>query len=319
MEHSRYESPTISNLRVVGTFDNNGKIVYRKQCWATFRQSENKTVGTVGAGSRLMFVPARVYDTSLSQPNLPVAYQPPPNARIVAFTVAGRTETDVAFLANMQTLATFTTTGATTYALGIQRCPLGTSADEPALRDTTKEFTLRTSNFVTAPVTTQALLDNAGRVPGRTPDLALNGNTDTVNPYAYYYKFLSPITEPAISQANRHVGVVYEGVDQTMRTNGGHPIRFVWDAPPALGPVTTGATPITVANPGLALVLLLSTSRPAGTAVGPTTTDHFTGNQAADLTLDITFELEYDKNNDYRNPVPFGSAWNTNDLQNVLE
>ncbi len=334
METNRYESPTIQDLRVVGTFDNNGKIVRTKRCWATFKAGENLSAlpaAVVGQNTRLMLTPARVFDYALSQPNIPVPYQPPPNARIVAFTVAAKEKADQTILSNVQlNLAPYSTagTGNTTLAVGIQRCPLGapSGADDAKYRDTTADFRARASAFLGATtILARPLLDAGGTgvrnlAAGQlTADLVTTGSS-LENPYANYYQFLSPVTNPANAIANRHIGVLYENYDNALKLNGGSPLRFVWDAPPAVGPVPV-ASPgaITAANPGLALVLALSTNRPSGTAPSLAIGDHFSGNQIGDLTLDITFELEFDKNNDAQNPTPLTGIWNVNDLQSVLE
>ena len=94
-------------------------------------------------------------------------------------------------------------------------------------------------------------------------------------------------------------------------------MRFAWDAPPSVG-----ATTIATTNPGLALVLVLSTTRAAGASVNAPATlaDYFVSALASDLTLEVTIEVEIDKNNDSQNPQPFASgAWSAADLQNVLE
>jgi len=335
METNRYESPTIQDLRVVGTFDNNGKIVRSKRCWATFKATENLSPLNAGAatnGTRVMLTPARVFDYALSQPNIPVAYQPPPNARIVGFTVAAKSLLDQGYLASMSTaLLPYTTAGSAnpTIAIGIQRCPLGSASgtDDAKFRDTTVDFKARGSTFTaaaTAANAPRALLLDATAVRNTatgfmTGDVVTNAGTSLENPYANYYQHLSPLTNPANAAANKHIGVLYENFDNALKINGGGPLRFAWDAPPALGPVTV-ATPgaITALNPGLALVLVLSTSRATTTPVAANG-DCFTANQIADLTLDITFELEFDKNNDALNPTPLTGLWNVNDLQSVLE
>jgi hypothetical protein len=336
METNRYESPTIQDLRVVGTFDNNGKIVRSKRCWATFKATENLSplnAGAAMAGTRVMLTPARVFDYALSQPNIPVPYQPPPNARIVGFTVAAKSLLDQGYLASMSTaLLPYTTAGSAnpTIAIGIQRCPLGSASgtDDAKFRDTTIDFKARASTFTAAAAAAnapRALLDAAGTgvrnaATGFMTGDVMGSGTTNENPYAAYYQHLSPLTNPANAAANKHIGVLYENFDNALKINGGGPLRFAWDAPPALGPVTV-ATPgaITALNPGLALVLVLSTSRGTGAAAVATTGDCFTGNQIADLTLDITFELEFDKNNDALNPAALPGAWNVNDLQSVLE
>lgn len=336
METNRYDSPTVHDLRVVGSFESGGKVIRQKRCWATFKASENTSASTNAngaqpTGTRLMLVPARVFDYALSQPNVPVAFQPPPNARIVGFSIAGKTPTDQGILASMSTLLAAYPAGNSSVALGVQRCPLGSSTgvDDAKFRDTTKDFALRASKFNEAAATpARILLDPTGTTSLRnttagsmTADVTSAG-TSNENPYFNYYQFLSPITNAGIAAANRHIGVIYEGVDATLKLNGGGPIRFVWDAPPAVGPkdvASPGA--ITATNPGLALVLLLSTNRGSGgaAAVTSTTADYFYGNQISDLTVDITFELEYDKNNDLQNINPLATAWNMSDLQGVLE
>jgi hypothetical protein len=95
-------------------------------------------------------------------------------------------------------------------------------------------------------------------------------------------------------------------------------MRYEWNAPPALG-----ANSIVATNPGLALVLVLSTDRlktaPMATGAGGTN-DYFTSAPLVDLTLDVTIEVEIDKNNDAQNPQPFAAgAWSAVELQGILE
>jgi len=92
-------------------------------------------------------------------------------------------------------------------------------------------------------------------------------------------------------------------------------VRYEWNAPPALG-----NSSIAVTNPGLALVLVISTSRAASGGQAPGSNDYLTSAPAVDLTLDVTIEVEIDKNNDAQNPQPFASgAWSATDLQGVIE
>lgn len=324
METSRFESPIINNLRVVGSLDNNGKITRQHRCWATFKKDENTIGSFVGAaGTRLMLTPARLFDYSTSESSINRPFAPPANARIVSFTVAGKTVADQSILANMNSSSFATIGTTTTYSIGIQRCPLANSAgvEDKLSRDTTAAWPVRTYSPVvlaaTAPggFVSQPLLnpDGLGRFTIRTGDLT--AAADANNPYAHYYTYLSPLTSPAIAPFNRHIGVLYEAADTSFKMSGGSAVRFAWDAPPSVG-----ATTIATTNPGLSLVLVLSTTRPVGTLTNSTLTDYFLSAQASDLTLEVTVEVEIDKNNDTQNPQPFASGgWSATDLQNVLE
>lgn len=328
METNRFESPVINNLRVVGSLDNNGKITRQHRCWATFKKDDNAIASFVGVvGTRLMLAPARLFDYSTSEPSINRPFAPPANARIVSFTVAGKTAADQNILANMNS-ATFAQIGAAaTYSIGIQRCPLANAAnvDDKLSRDTTVAWPVRTNSplvlAAAAPGSgSQTLLaaDSLARSATRTGDITLLANADLNNPYAHYYTYLSPLVNPAVAPFNRHIGVVHEGADTAFKTSGGSAVRFEWGAPPSVG-----ATTIVTTNPGLSLVLVLSTNRAALTAVAAftaTTCDYFLSAQASDLTVEVTVEIEIDKNNDSQNPQPFASgAWSAADLQNVLE
>ena len=322
METSRFQSQTVGNLRVVGSFDNNGTIRRTHRCWATFRKDESPTtVFTGGAtGTRVMFAPARVYDYATSEPSIPRAFAPPSNARIVAFTVAGKTVTDVATLAALNENFASLPAGQATYTLGIQRCPLANSSgvEDKGSRDPTSAFTVKSHSFSAAP-TPAKILSNAGaRVAAETVELAASA-TDVTNPYFFFYQYLSPAVQPAAFAANKHIGVVHEGVDKAFAQSGGTPIRFAWDAQPCYG---TNA--ITVTNPGLALVLLFSTNRTgaAVTAAGSATAqgDFAQSATRVDLTLDVTFELEIDKNNDPLNlPAYTNGAWTASEYMGIIE
>jgi hypothetical protein len=265
-----------------------------------------------------MLDPARLFDYATSESSIPRAFAPPANARIVSFTVAGKTANDQDLLANLSTTKFVTfpagaNSGHATLALGIQRCPLANSSgvDDKASRDPTPAWTARafgpTGTFANA----AALTDSNGRL-ARAAELYAGSNE---NPYAYFYQFLSPVVSPTIAPLNRHLGVLYEGADQAFKNSGGTAVRFDWDAPPAMG-----AAAIATTNPGLALVLVLSTARPAGTAMAGNTNDYLTQAPASDLTVDVTIEVEIDKNNDSQNPQPFVSgAWSASELQNIIE
>ena len=329
METNRFESPVINNLRVVGSLDNNGKITRQHRCWATFKKEDSAIASFVGAaGTRLMLTPARLFDYSTSEPSINRPFAPPANARIVSFTVAGKTVADQNILANMNS-ATFAQIGAAaTYSIGIQRCPLANAAnvDDKLSRDTTLGFPVRThSPLVLAAAGpgagSQTLLDTGGlvRFAGRMGDITTGTvGADLNNPYAHYYTYLSPLVNPAIAPFNRHIGVLHEAADTSFKASGGSAVRFEWGAPPSVG-----ATTIVTTNPGLSLVLVLSTNRAATgpvIAVAPTTCDYFLSAQASDLTVEVTVEIEIDKNNDSQNPQPFASGgWSAADLQNVLE
>ena len=329
METSRFESPIINNLRVVGSLDNNGKITRQHRCWATFKKDEN-TIGSFAgaAGSRLMLTPARLFDYSTSESSINRPFAPPANARIVSFTVAGKTVADQSILANMNSSSFATIGAAATYSIGIQRCPLANSAgvEDKLSRDTTVAWPVRTHSPVvlatSAPggFASQTLLntDSLARFPARNIDVTtLGAGADAANPYAHYYTYLSPLTSPAIAPFNRHIGVLHEAADTSFKASGGSAVRFEWGAPPSVGATTIAAT-----NPGLSLVLALSTPRAVGGFVvaAAATQDYFLSAQASDLTVEVTVEVEIDKNNDTQNPQPFASGgWSATDLQNVLE
>jgi hypothetical protein len=320
METNRFESPVINNLRVVGSLDYNGKITRQHRCWATFRKDESTATKYDGStGSRMMLAPARLFDYATSESSLPRPFAPPTNARIVSFTVAGKTPADLNILANLNS-ANFATIGTnSTYSLGIQRCPLSnvSGVDDKGSRDTTLAWPVRSYTPVVNPapaaaLQSQALVDANGRISAKTVDITA-GTAE--NPYAWYYQFLSPIVQPAIAPFNKHIGVLYEGADAAFKSSGGSAVRFAWDAPPSVG-----ATTIATTNPGLALVLVLSTNRTTATVTAAGTNDHLTTALASDLTLEVTIEVEIDKNNDSQNPQAFASgAWSAADLQNVLE
>ena len=322
METSRFQSQTVGNLRVVGSFDNNGTIRRTHRCWATFRKDESPTTVFTGAatGTRVMFAPARVYDYATSEPSIPRAFAPPPNARIVAFTVAGKTVTDVATLAALNVNFASLPAGQATYTLGIQRCPLANSSgvEDKGSRDTTNAFPIRTYNYNTVTLTVPKILSNAGtRVAAETVELAISG-TDVTNPYFHFYQYLSPAVNPGIFAANKHIGVVHEGVDKAFAQSGGTPLRFAWDAQPCYG-----ANAITVTNPGLALVLLFSTNRSTTTTapgVASLQGDFAQSATLVDLTLEVTFELEIDKNNDPLNlPAYTNGAWTASEYMGIIE
>jgi hypothetical protein len=322
METSRFQSQTVGNLRVVGSFDNNGTIRRTHRCWATFRKDESPTTAFGGGatGTRVMFAPARIYDYATSEPSINRAFAPPPNARIVAFTVAGKTVTDVATLAALNVNFASLPAGQATYTLGIQRCPLANSAgveDKPS-RDTTSAFTLKTHAFNATPASAAVLHTSGTRTAGQTVELAINA-ADVTNPYLFYYQFLSPAVQPGAFAANKHIGVVHEGIDKAFAQSGGTPLRFAWDAPPCYG-----ANAITVTNPGLALVLLFSTNRTSATSTvlgtGTVQGDFAQSATLVDLTLDVTFELEIDKNNDPLNlPAYSNGAWTASEYMGIIE
>ena len=315
METARFESPVINNLRVVGSLDYNGKITRQYRCWATFKKDDNTATKYDGAsGSRVMLAPARLFDYATSETSYNRPFAPPTNARIVSFTVAGKTAADQDTLSNLTVkLASIGT--ASSYALGIQRCPLASAsnADDKASRDTTSAWTVRTYSPIVAATTAQALVDSNGRIADVTTEFGINSN-----PYARFYQYLSPIVQPSVAPLNRHIGVLYEGAEIAFKNSGGSAVRYEWNAPPALG-----SSSIAVTNPGLALVLVLSTNRAAGAAQTTGSTgsqDYLTSAPAVDLTLDVTIEVEIDKNNDAQNPQPFASgAWSATDLQGIIE
>ena len=324
METARFESPVINNLRVVGSLDYNGKITRQYRCYATFRKDDSPTITITGggAGSRLMLAPARLYDYATIEGNVGRPFAPPANARIVSFTVAGKTVTDQEVLASLTTrLASI---GAnSTYALGIQRCPLANASnvEDKASRDTTSAWPVRIYSPTTAlpsPASRALVTAQQARVSQETQEVTTNGaGADSSNPYAYYYQFLSPLVQPAVSAMNRHIGVIYEGAEIAFKNSGGSAVRYEWNAPPALG-----ANSIVATNPGLALVLVLSTSRTGSTTsfVATGSNDFLTSAPAVDLTLDVTIEVEIDKNNDAQNPQPFAAgAWSAVELQGILE
>lgn len=330
METARFESPVINNLRVVGSLDYNGKVTRQYRCWATFKRDDNPIAATNGAaGSRLMLAPARLFDYATSESSNYRPFAPPTNARIVSFTVAGKTTVDQDILANLNSTK-FATIGApSTYSIGIQRCPLANSigVDDKLSRDTTNAWSVRTHSplvlAAAAPgtIATQTLLaaDGLGRFANRTADVSTGAaGSDTVSPYTYYYQFLSPLVQPAVAPFNKHIGVLYEAADTAFKASGGSAVRFEWGAPPAVS--TPTVTTITTANPGLSLVLVLSTTRAVGTTLNTTPLDYFQSTLAADLTVDVTIEVEIDKNNDSQNPQQFASgAWSAVDLQSVVE
>jgi hypothetical protein len=321
METSRFQSQTVGNLRVVGSFDNNGSIRRTHRCWATFRKDESPTTafGAAATGTRVMFAPARVYDYATSEPSINRPFAPPPNARIVAFTVAGKTVTDVATLAALNVNFASLPAGQATYTLGIQRCPLANSAgvEDKGSRDTTTAFTLKTHAFNAVPTTAAILQTSGTRTVNKTAELAIDG-ADVTNPYFFYYQYLSPAVQPAAFAANKHIGVVHEGVDKAFAQSGGTPLRFAWDAQPCYG-----ANAITVTNPGLALVLLFSTNRVSAitaAGVGTAAGDFAQSATLVDLTLDVTFELEIDKNNDPLNlPAYSNGAWTASEYMGIIE
>ena len=321
METARFESPVINNLRVVGSFDYNGKITRQYRCYATFRKDDSPTAVITGGGtgSRMMLAPARLYDYATIEGNVGRPFAPPANARIVSFTVAGKTLTDQDVLSSLTTkLASIASNS--TYAIGIQRCPLANASnvEDKASRDTTAAWPVRTYTpvVVTIPtITSQPLVDAGGRITGITTELYTTGTGVNANPYGYYYQHLSPLVQPAVAPLNRHIGVIYEGAETAFKNSGGSAVRYEWNAPPALGTNSIVAT-----NPGLALVLVLSTNRTAGTAMSGTTNDWLTSAPLVDLTLDVTIEVEIDKNNDAQNPQPFAAgAWSAVELQGILE
>ena len=318
METARFESPVINNLRVVGSLDYNGKITRQYRCYATFRKDDSITTVITGggSGSRMMLAPARLYDYATIEGNVGRPFAPPANARIMSFTVAGKTATDQDVLSSLTTkLASIG--DKSTYAIGIQRCPLANASggEDKASRDTTAAWPVRTYTPVVATIpaiTSQPLVDTNGRISGFTTEL---GNGANANPYGYYYQHLSPLVQPAIAPLNRHIGVIYEGAETAFKNSGGSAVRYEWNAPPALG-----ANSIVATNPGLALVLVLSTNRAAGSPMSGTTNDWLTSAPLVDLTLDVTIEVEIDKNNDAQNPQPFAAgAWSAVELQGILE
>ena len=322
METARFESPVINNLRVVGSLDYNGKISRQYRCYATFRKDDSVTTVTNGnANSRMMLAPARLYDYATIEGNVGRPFAPPANARIVSFTVAGKTVTDQEVLANLTTrLASIGSNGNASYAIGIQRCPLANASnvEDKGSRDTTAGWPVRNYSPVAAPTapTTQALVDAGGRINGVTTELYTSAGAGVnANPYAYFYQYLSPLVQPADAPLNRHIGVIYEGAETAFKNSGGSAVRYEWNAPPALG-----ANSIVATNPGLALVLVLSTDRTKGTAMAAGTNDYFTSAPLVDLTLDVTIDVEIDKNNDAQNPQPFAAgAWSAVELQGILE
>jgi hypothetical protein len=267
-----------------------------------------------------MLAPARLYDYATIEGNVGRPFAPPANARIVSFTVAGKTATDQDVLSSLTTK--FASIGPNaSYALGIQRCPLANASggEDKASRDTTSAWPVRVYSPLNAPPTpaTRALVTaQQARVDQVTLEVTANAaGGDLSNPYAFYYQFLSPLVSPAIAPLNRHIGVIYEGAEIAFKNSGGSAVRYEWNAPPALG-----ANSIVATNPGLALVLVLSTNRSNVTQVNTNTGDFLTSAPAVDLTLDVTIEVEIDKNNDAQNPQPFAAgAWSAVELQGILE
>jgi hypothetical protein len=319
METARFESPVINNLRVVGSLDYNGKITRQYRCYATFRKDDSPTLVVTGGGtgSRMMLAPARLYDYATIEGNVGRPFAPPANARIVSFTVAGKTATDQDVLSSLTTKLASIEKNAS-YAIGIQRCPLANASgvEDKGSRDTTSAWPVRNYSPLAPPPTpsTQALVDNNGRISAVSTEL-YNAAAANANPYAHYYQYLSPLVQPAVSALNRHIGVIYEGAEIAFKNSGGSAVRYEWNAPPALG-----ANSIVATNPGLALVLVLSTDRLKTAPMSGTTNDWFTSAPLVDLTLDVTIDVEIDKNNDAQNPQPFAAgAWSAVELQAILE
>jgi hypothetical protein len=111
------------------------------------------------------------------------------------------------------------------------------------------------------------------------------------NPYAHYYKNLSPVTDGFRAYLNSHIGVCYEHADALLaRTASG--TRFDWSSPAASDGVVV--KPALAANAGLSVALTFI--RSSGNATFHTTTPNIEVAQASvatNLGLDVLLELEY--------------------------
>jgi hypothetical protein len=290
METTRFDSRVVQNLRVTGSFDNNGKQTVVRRCWATFKTSENASVDPGGGGSaavanqRGSFAPMRLYDYETKK-----AFVPPPNAAIVAVSVLGKTEADHEKLCNFRTQVATLPAEVAGFAIGVMRSP-NPDVETVASRDC---VSFVTTAFNGTFVQTQVKFGPSRASVAALADVVV-ATTDPCAPYLMYYQFLSPTANPGFALLNRNIGVCQEHFDRVLAPSTGA-LRIPWGAPVA---TTNGKniSDVYAANPGLSLFIT-----PQNLVSAATLGDNKRVKLAllADFTIDVLVELEYDENTDF--------------------
>jgi len=306
MSEVRFDAPTVQNLNVTGTLRVSGRQAVTKRLYCNFTTTENTSPGSItpvtaggattpAVSSRTGITPARLFDYETG-----AAFEIPSTASIRGFTVIGTSASDRAAIADLRAWAQVpraTATGVSGIALTLTRCPLPKDGvtDTVASRDPTPALTVVTVDAPADPAASPAAL-TTGTDPAtqtRAAGTSIVYATGDANPYAHYYKNLSPVTDGFRAYLNSHVGVCYEHADVLLaRTASG--TRFDWSSPAASDGVVV--KPALAANAGLSVALTFI--RSAG-AVGPgfhaTTpnTEVAQASVATNLGLDVLLELEY--------------------------
>ncbi len=307
MAEVRFDAPTVQNLNVTGTLRVSGRQVVTKRLYCNFTTTENTSPGSItpvtaagvttpAVSSRTGITPARLFDYETG-----AAFEIPSTASIRGFTVIGTSASDRAAIADLRAWAQVpraTATGISGLALTVTRCPLPKDGvtDTVASRDPTPALTVVTTDAPADPAASPAAL-TTGTDPATqkraTNHFEIVYSGGQANPYANYYKNLSPVTDGFRAYLNSHVGVCYEHADVLLaRTASG--TRFDWSSPAASDGVVV--KPALAANAGLSVALTFIRSGGAG---GPgfhaTTPDKEVAQAsvATNLGLDVLLELEY--------------------------
>jgi hypothetical protein len=305
MAEVRFDAPTVQNLNVTGTLRVSGRQAVTKRLYCNFTTTENTSPGSItpvtpaGGGaatpavsSRTGITPARLFDYETG-----AAFEIPSTASIRGFTVIGTSASDRAAIADLRAWAQVpraTATGVSGIALTLTRCPLPKDGvtDTVASRDPTPALTVVTVDAPADPAASPAAL-TAGTDPAtqtRATGNSIVYATGDANPYAHYYKNLSPVTDGFRAYLNSHVGVCYEHADALLaRTASG--TRFDWSSPAASDGVVV--KPALAANAGLSVAMtFIRSSGNVGFAAAPNT-EVAQASVATNLGLDVLLELEY--------------------------
>lgn len=307
MAEVRFDAPTVQNLNVTGTLRVSGRQVVTKRLYCNFTTTENTSPGSItpvtaaGGGattpavsSRTGITPARLFDYETG-----AAFEIPSTASIRGFTVIGTSASDRAAIADLRAWAQVpraTATGISGLALTLTRCPLPKDGvtDTAASRDPTPALTVVTADAPADPAASPAAL-TTGTDPATqkraTNNFEIVYTGGDANPYAHYYKNLSPVTDGFRAYLNSHVGVCFEHADALLaRTASG--TRFDWSSPAASDGVVV--KPALAANAGLSVALTFI--RTSGSATFHAATPDKQVAQASvatNLGLDVLLELEY--------------------------
>lgn len=304
MAEVRFDAPTVQNLNVTGTLRVSGRQAVTKRLYCTFTTTENTSPGSItpvtaaglttpAVSSRTGITPARLFDYETG-----AAFELPSTASIRGFTVVGTSASDRATIADLRAWAQVpkgTATGISGIALTVARCPLPKDGvtDTVASRDPTPALTVVTKDAPDTPDTTVALTTGTDPATQKraTNDFEIVYTGGHANPYAHYYKHLSPVTDGFRAYINSHVGVCFEHADFLLaRTPSG--TRFDWNSPAASDGVVV--KPALAANAGLsvALTFIRTSGNPTFHATTPDK-EVAQASIAANLSLDVLLELEY--------------------------